>query len=112
LRERSSLERRSCGAPPTGIEAHQLASRQLTNCKLQRHSMDATGLLVDPAVRKFVDWVASKDPDFTATSRKHIGRWARQQRSLRPTTARPATLQQPANPVAFASQMMRPRRAD
>ena len=28
------------------------------------------GLLANPAVRKFVDWVAKKDPDFTATTTK------------------------------------------
>jgi hypothetical protein len=38
-----------------------------TNAELQRHGMDVDGLLADPRIRKFVDWVASKDPDFTAT---------------------------------------------
>ncbi|MGB5724088.1 MAG: hypothetical protein WBM39_06705 [Parasphingorhabdus sp.] len=38
-----------------------------TNSELQRHGMDVEGLLADPAVRKFVDWVAKKDPDFNAT---------------------------------------------
>ncbi len=37
-----------------------------TNSELQRHGMDVESLLADPAVRKFVDWVANKDPDFTA----------------------------------------------
>ncbi len=37
-----------------------------TNSELQRHGMDVAGLLDNPAVRKFVDWVAKKDPDFTA----------------------------------------------
>jgi len=32
--------------------------------------MDVTGLLDDPSVRRFVDWVAKKDPDFTATMTK------------------------------------------
>ena len=42
-----------------------------TNSELQRHGMDVEGLLANPNVRKFVDWVAKKDPDFTATiSRK------------------------------------------
>jgi hypothetical protein len=41
-----------------------------TNSELQRHGMDVDGLLADPAVRKFVDWVAKKDPDFTATATK------------------------------------------
>lgn len=41
-----------------------------TNSELQRHGMDVDGLLADPTVRKFVDWVAKKDPDFTATTTK------------------------------------------
>jgi hypothetical protein len=41
-----------------------------TNAELQRHGMDVEGLLANPAVRKFVDWVAGKDPDFTATIAK------------------------------------------
>ena len=36
--------------------------------ELQRHGMDVAGLLANPSVRKFVDWVANKDPDFTATT--------------------------------------------
>jgi hypothetical protein len=41
-----------------------------TNAELQRHGMDVEGLLANPNVRKFVDWVAKKDPDFTATTAK------------------------------------------
>ena len=41
-----------------------------TNSELQRHGMDVAGLLANPAVRKFVDWVANKDPDFTASTAK------------------------------------------
>ena len=41
-----------------------------TNSELQRHGMDVDGLLADPTVRKFVDWVAKKDPDFTASPTK------------------------------------------
>ena len=41
-----------------------------TNSELQRHGMDVAGLLDNPNVRKFVDWVAKKDPDFTATIAK------------------------------------------
>jgi len=32
--------------------------------------MNVAGHLADPSVRKFVDWVANKDPDFTATISK------------------------------------------
>ena len=32
--------------------------------------MDVEKLLDNPAIRKFVDWVANKDPDFTAAIAK------------------------------------------
>ncbi|MES2290375.1 MAG: hypothetical protein V4530_11620 [Pseudomonadota bacterium] len=41
-----------------------------TNSELQRFGMDVESLLLYPNVRKFVDWVAKKDPDFTATITK------------------------------------------
>ena len=41
-----------------------------TNSELQRYGMDVEGLRANPAVRKFVDWVANKDPDFTAPQAK------------------------------------------
>jgi len=41
-----------------------------TNSELQRHGMDVEGLLAHPNIRKFVDWVAKKDPDFNATTAK------------------------------------------
>ena len=41
-----------------------------TNSELQRHGTDVEGLLANPAVRKFVDWVANKAPDFTAATAK------------------------------------------
>lgn len=44
----------------------QMLIANFTNSELQRHGMDVDGLLLEPAVRKFVDWVAKKDPDFTA----------------------------------------------
>lgn len=48
----------------------QMLITNFTNSELQRYGMDAEGLLANPAVRKFVDWVANKDPDFTATLAK------------------------------------------
>ncbi|MBC7506775.1 MAG: hypothetical protein H7267_13800 [Sandarakinorhabdus sp.] len=48
----------------------QMLIANFTNSELQRHGMDVEGLLLDPSVRKFVDWVANKDPDFTATMTK------------------------------------------
>jgi hypothetical protein len=41
-----------------------------TNSELQRHGTNVEALLANPDVRKFVDWVANKDPDFTATITK------------------------------------------
>lgn len=41
-----------------------------TNSELQRYGMDVEGLLANPTMRKFVDWVANKDPDFNATTAK------------------------------------------
>lgn len=41
-----------------------------TNSELQRHASDVEALLANPNVRRFVDWVAKKDPDFTATISK------------------------------------------
>jgi hypothetical protein len=41
-----------------------------TNSELQHYGMDVEGLLANPVIRKFVDWVAKKDPDFTATTAK------------------------------------------
>ena len=41
-----------------------------TNSELQRHGMDVAGLLDNPTMRKFVDWVVTKDPDFNATTAK------------------------------------------
>jgi hypothetical protein len=41
-----------------------------TNSELQRHSLDVDALLANLSVRKFVDWVAKKDPDFTASVTK------------------------------------------
>jgi hypothetical protein len=50
----------------------QTLTANFTNSELQRHGTDVEALLANPAVRKFVDWVANKDPDFTAaTAKKH-----------------------------------------
>ncbi|EXS71862.1 hypothetical protein [Sphingobium sp. Ant17] len=56
------------------VPMHSICQQTLivnfTNSELQRHGMDVEGLLANPSVRKFVDWVANKDPDFTATIAK------------------------------------------
>jgi hypothetical protein len=41
-----------------------------TNSELQRHGTNVEILLANPNIRKFVDWVPKKDPDFTATIAK------------------------------------------
>lgn len=52
---------------PMHAICQQMLITSFTNSELQRHGMDVEGLLAHPDVRKFVDWVANKDPDFTAT---------------------------------------------
>ena len=48
----------------------QTVTANFTHSELERYGMDAEGLLASPAIRKFVDWVAKKDPDFTAIMTK------------------------------------------
>ena len=48
----------------------QTLMANFSTSELQRHGMDVEGLLANPNIRKFVDWVANKDPDFTATTTK------------------------------------------
>jgi hypothetical protein len=45
----------------------QTLTANFTNTELQRNGMDVENLLANPSIRKFVDWVANKAPDFTAT---------------------------------------------
>jgi len=56
------------------VPMHSICQQTLmanfTNSELQRAGMDVDTLLLNPNVRKFVDWVANKDPDFTATIAK------------------------------------------
>jgi hypothetical protein len=47
-----------------------MLTANFSNSELQRHGMGIDGLLANPNVRKFVDWVANKDPDFTAKTTK------------------------------------------
>ncbi len=47
-----------------------MLTANFTNSELQRHGMEVGGLLADPNVRKFVDWVAKKDPEFTGSVTK------------------------------------------
>ena len=41
-----------------------------SNSELQRHALDVEAILINPDMRKFVDWVAKKDPDFHASPTK------------------------------------------
>jgi len=41
-----------------------------TNSELQRHALDVEAIVANPNMRKFVDWVAKKDPDFSASPSK------------------------------------------
>ncbi len=56
------------------VPMHPICQKTLianfTNSELQRHGMDVESLLANPDIRKFVDWVANKDPDFNATTAK------------------------------------------
>jgi hypothetical protein len=57
---------------PMHSVCQQTVINNFTNSELQRHGMNAEGLLENPNVQKFVDWVANKDPDFTAAMvKKH-----------------------------------------
>jgi hypothetical protein len=51
----------------------QTLTANFTNSELQRHGMDVANLLTNASVRKFVNWVANKAPDFTATIAKKQG---------------------------------------
>jgi hypothetical protein len=55
---------------PMHAICQQTLMANFSNSELQRHGMDVEALLANPNVRKFVDWVANKDPDFTATTAK------------------------------------------
>jgi len=59
---------------PMHAICQQTLITNFTNSELQRYGMDVEGLLAHPDVRKFVDWVANKDPDFTATIAKKKNR--------------------------------------
>jgi hypothetical protein len=55
---------------PMHAICQQALMANFSNAELQRHGMDVEGLLANPDVRKFVDWVSKKDPDFTASTTK------------------------------------------
>lgn len=55
---------------PMHAICQNMLTTTFTNSELQRYGMDVEGLLAEPQVRKFVDWVANKDPEFTSTIAK------------------------------------------
>lgn len=48
----------------------QTLNAQFSNAELQRHGLDVEAILINPNMRKFVDWVAKKEPDFHASTAK------------------------------------------
>ena len=48
----------------------QTLTANFTNSELQRHALDVEAVLANPNMRKFADWVARKDPDFSASPSK------------------------------------------
>ena len=62
-----------CGRPTgkTIVWHHPVPKSRGGRDTVPRHAMDVDALLADPVIRKFVNWVAKKDPDFNAaTTRK------------------------------------------
>ena len=55
---------------PMHAICQQTLMANFTNSELQRYGLDVESVLAHPNVRKFVDWVAKKEPDFTATISK------------------------------------------
>ncbi|WP_416832169.1 MAG: hypothetical protein ACMUJI_04715 [Erythrobacter sp.] len=49
---------------------HRTIHATFTNAQLARIGDDPEVLLQDPAIAKFVEWVASKPPDFHAPTRR------------------------------------------
>lgn len=48
----------------------QTLTANFTNSELQRYALDREAILANPNMRKFADWVAKKDPDFSASPSK------------------------------------------
>lgn len=48
----------------------QTLTANFTNSELQRYALDREAILANPNLRKFADWVAKKDPDFSASPSK------------------------------------------
>ncbi|HEX9953634.1 MAG TPA: hypothetical protein VGB48_00250 [Allosphingosinicella sp.] len=55
---------------PMHAICQQTLIANFSNSELQRHGTNVEALLANSNVRRFVDWVANKDPDFTASTAK------------------------------------------
>jgi len=59
------------------VAVHPICHRTLhatfTNAQLAGHGMDWAALLADPAMMRFLDWVAGKPPDFHVVTHKRRG---------------------------------------
>jgi predicted Fe-S protein YdhL (DUF1289 family) len=49
---------------------HQTIHANFTNSELERRYSSAEALLEHPEIRRFVDWVAGKHPDFNAPTKE------------------------------------------
>jgi len=49
---------------------HSLLHKQFTNAELARTGSDVVKLSADPAVARFLEWIANKPPDFHARTRR------------------------------------------
>jgi hypothetical protein len=52
---------------------HRTIHRHLTNHQLARDYASANALRAHPEIAKFISWVADKDPDFHAPTRRSRG---------------------------------------
>jgi hypothetical protein len=49
---------------------HQALHKSFTNKDLERIGIDLTALRREPALARFLDWIAAKPPDFHAPTRR------------------------------------------
>ena len=52
---------------------HRIIHRTLTNKELERDYATAPALRAQPEIARFIAWVADKDPDFHAPTRRKRG---------------------------------------
>ena len=49
---------------------HSLLHKRFSNAELARTGTDVAALRVDPAVARFLQWIANKPPDFHARTKR------------------------------------------